>query len=156
MVEEPKSRRKRNMIGRSGTCGHGNTLYVSTQLPNRGRFSSTLNGRHLHWSVTRRGGQKEREKKKRWRGVTHRRDSGIVIASQQSHQHSLTARPNNQLRAENGSQQRRGENAWERQGRRVDPTALLWIPIQAFFPADSWQLRILFLPFLAMYTLQSI
>lgn len=82
-------------------------FYLSHSFLTKLRFSSTLNGRHLHRSVTERGGQKESRKRGGWREPACRHDLGIVIASQQAHQHSLTARPNNQLRAEDGSQQRR-------------------------------------------------
>lgn len=59
---------------------------------------------------------------RRW-GPAHRHESGNVIASQQSHQHSLTAHPNNQLRAEDSSLAEAGEkpgsarkDEWIRQG----------------------------------------
>lgn len=73
----------------------------------------------------------EGKRRGRW-GPTHCHDSGIVIASQQSYQHRLTASPNNQLRTEDRSQQWREKKAWERQERQVDSTALLWTLAQVF------------------------
>lgn len=51
--------------------------------------------------------QREKETDGKGGCSKHRHDSGIV--AQQTHQHSLTASPNNQLRAGDGSQQK-----WEK------------------------------------------
>lgn len=71
-------------------------------------------------------------------GDLHHHDSGIAIALQQSQKHSLTASPNNQLRAQDRSQQRR-EKSPRASRSWVDVTALLWIPIQV----SRWQLTAL-------------
>lgn len=95
------------------------------------------------WADRQRGGG-------RW-GPTHRHESENVIASQQSQQHSLTAHPNNQLRAEDSSQQRR-EKSLGVPGKTSGSDSAVVNSYAGFF-TDSCQLWIMFLPLHAVHAL---
>lgn len=117
---------KRRVYAWWDTQGH---VHMTTHFKPVTQLQVFINSKWLHWSMTRWGGQKERERERGRCGgglntimtqeLSHNKPTPWQLAQITNYKSGIGA-------------SRSGRKAWERQERWVDPTVLLWISIEVF------------------------